>query len=86
MSRFARRYEQIQWELLKERGLGVMSEEEEDRILERMDVCWWKMSEDERAEAEQRIAEASMITSTDDFDLYDVEVAIESVQAPRKAA
>jgi hypothetical protein len=61
MSHFAHRYEQLQLELLSGRGLGVMSQEDEDRILERMDECWWKMTDDERSEAERRIAEAEQI-------------------------
>jgi len=86
MNWFARRYEQLKWELLTGRGLGVLSEENEDRILEKMDECWWKMPQVERDEAERLAAEAAKIEGPDDVRLVDVEVPLRSAWFPRKVA
>lgn len=86
MTPYARKYEQLQWELLSGRQFGTISDEEEDRILERMDDYWWKMPEDERLDAERRIAETAKIEAPKAYGLVDVEVPIDGKILPRKAA
>ena len=86
MTSHARMYEQLEWELLLGRQLGNLSGDDEERILERMDHHWWRMSQEEREDAERRLSEAGNIQGAGLFDLVDIEVPLDAKYAPRRAS
>jgi len=47
-------YAHLERLLLVGRALRTLSERDEERLLEAMDVLWWRMTDDERAEADER--------------------------------
>lgn len=47
-------YFRLEEELLSGRSLETLDEAAEDALLDAMDGPWWRMTDDERAEADQR--------------------------------
>lgn len=86
MSDAATRHDQLMRQLLdgRERGLFLgPGEEEEDRILEEMEACWWEMTDEEHKEAERRLAEARMIEAPD---ALGIDADLGDHRLPRRAA
>ncbi|MFH1865037.1 MAG: hypothetical protein ABIK85_04070 [Candidatus Eisenbacteria bacterium] len=91
MTDAARRYEELTRQLLEGRargefGKGSPGEAREDELLERMDDCWWEMSEAERDEADRRLEESRRISAPDELDAVDVKVPSGGDFMPRQVA
>ncbi len=91
MTTAAQRYQELTRQLLEGRARGEFKEgspgeAREDELLERMDDCWWEMSEQERGAADRRLEESRRIKAPDDLDVVDVAVPSGGDFMPRQVA
>lgn len=76
MSPTAERYRQLTRRLLEARAWHHWSEEQETSLLDEMDSVWWQLTQDERAEADQWLADLRAASAAREPEEYqDVEVS-----------
>lgn len=83
----ATEYEELMRRLLDGRARGLFEgdgEDEEDRLLEEMDACWWRLTDAEQQAVETRRAEAARISAPETLGAEDREPG--DHLAPRRAA
>ena len=85
--RAAIEYARLESEMLSSRAGGRLSDNRETVILEHMDVLWEQMSDEERAEADRRVARIAsgeyFITTSFSGSPTGGGVPIQTAQAPR---
>ena len=75
MSEAAQRYREL---------MRLLFDARHDGVLDRMDDCWWAMTEREREEADRLLAEARAMASPERLGLVDVVVKRGDGVMPRR--
>lgn len=78
-----KQYKEVLTELLFEREIRKVSQEEEAKYMDELDVLWWQLSNGQQDELESWFCNLEVI-ATADLKLEDVEVQIGESKMPRR--